>query len=649
MTLRSRLALAFLLVVMLPLVVGTVLLHRGVPAAVQDRQARGLVSAAQLVGRLVQSTCGQASAAAGAAARAATPGATPAQVQAVADQLVRDGLADGVRLRDARGGVVASSGELPDVVADCTSPPLPAEPLLGARLGLRTAQGAPSGTVEVVLQLDRLLPALQEGSDGGDVAVLSPDGRTPLAATHRVPRTLALAALSDPGHAVTRDGAVAVASRTGPLPVVVAEPLADVPLLVPVALGVLLGAALLAALLAVQLARATTRPLEELGVAAGRIASGDLTTTIPVRGSDEVARLAEAFNGMALDLRTYVGALQAGRDELQAGLSRLGATLSGTHDLDRILAVVLETAMASTRARAGMVLLLSPGRDELVLAVARGLDLPPDLRLPVGSGVSGRVASSGEPLHGRTGDGPGRLRQGPGEPAARSVVSVPFTSGGTVLGVLDLYDRVDADEFDANDLASVRTFASQATVAVDNVLLHQDVQRMAVTDGLTGLGNFRHYTVTMTREAERAARFGRPLALLLLDLDRFKAVNDTHGHQRGDAVLVEVAARVRDEVRDVDTVARYGGEEIAVVLPETDREGACNAAARICEAVRRRPFGEPGEVPLTVTVSAGVAVFPEHGTTPASLLRAADTALYDAKGAGRDTWRLARPPVGGPH
>ncbi|MCW2607368.1 MAG: diguanylate cyclase with sensor, partial [Frankiales bacterium] len=426
-----------------------------------------------------------------------------------------------------------------------------------------------------------------------------------------------------------------------PLMVAVVEPLATVRGLLPTALAVLLAAALLATAIAVLLARATTRPLEELGAAAGRIAAGDLATSIPVRGSDEVALLATAFNEMTGDLRTYVTALEASRDELQAGLARLGATLSSTHDLDRILAVVLETAMASTRASGGMVMLLSPGRDELVLAVSRGVDVPDGLRLPVGTGVTGRVAASGEALRGRTGEEPGCLRQAPGEPAASSVVSVPFTSGGSVMGVLDLYDRVDADEFDANDLASVRTFASQATVAVDNVLLHQDVQRMAVTDGLTGLWNYRHFTMTMAREAERSTRFGRPLALLLLDLDKFKSVNDTHGHQRGDAVLVEIAARVRGEVRDVDTVARYGGEELVVVLPETDQAGAEQAAERICDAVRRRPFGEPGEVPLAVTVSIGVAVFPVHGASPATLLRAADAALYVAKDSGRDTWRVA--------
>jgi diguanylate cyclase (GGDEF)-like protein len=426
--------------------------------------------------------------------------------------------------------------------------------------------------------------------------------------------------------------------------VLVALPQARGPGIFAVTLAVLLGAILLATLIAWLLARATTRPLEELGEAAARIAAGDLDTTIDVRSRDEVGRLAQTFTAMTDDLRTYVRALEASRDELQAGLSRLGDTLSSTHDLDRILAVVLETAMASTRAQAGMVLMLVPGRDELVLEVGRGVadrGVPAELRLPVGEGVTGRVAQTGEVVMGSLGTGPGEHRAGAGEPTSGSVIAVPLKSSGRVIGVLDLFDRLDAERFDERDLATIRTFASQATVAIDNVLLHDEAQRLSITDGLTGLWNYRYFTMTIGKEIERSARFGRPLALLMLDIDLFKAVNDNYGHQRGDSVLVELAGRIRGQVRDVDTVARYGGEEVVVILPETDEAGAAQAAERICDAVRRRPFGEPGQPEVYVTVSIGAAVFPAHGGSSTTLLRRADEALYEAKDAGRDTWRMA--------
>ena len=127
----------------------------------------------------------------------------------------------------------------------------------------------------------------------------------------------------------------------------------------------------------------------------------------------------------------------------------------------------------------------------------------------------------------------------------------------------------------------------------------------------------------------------------MLDLDRFKDVNDTYGHQRGDEVLAEVAGRVLRKVRDVDTVSRYGGEEFVIILPETDEAGATKLADRICQAMRRKSFVSEGYPPLHLTLSIGVAVFPQHGASPGVLLRHADRALYNAKDGGRDTWRLA--------
>jgi diguanylate cyclase (GGDEF)-like protein len=258
--------------------------------------------------------------------------------------------------------------------------------------------------------------------------------------------------------------------------------------------------------------------------------------------------------------------------------------------------------------------------------------------------VLGLVAANGDPIRGRIGDGGGELRTAGEEPTGHAMLAVPLRASGRVTGVLGLYDKETsggAGSFDRGDLETIRTFASQATVAIDNVLLHQEAQRLSITDGLTGLWNYRYFTMTFAKEIERSSRFGRPLALLLLDLDKFKDVNDTYGHQRGDSVLIELATRVKAEIREVDTLARYGGEEFVLVLPETDAAGAAGAAQRICEVVRHRPFSNEGEEPLAITVSVGVSVFPAHGSSAATLMRNADTALYAAKDAGRDAWRMA--------
>jgi diguanylate cyclase (GGDEF)-like protein len=229
------------------------------------------------------------------------------------------------------------------------------------------------------------------------------------------------------------------------------------------------------------------------------------------------------------------------------------------------------------------------------------------------------------------------------EPTATDMIAVPLHSSGRIIGVLALYDR-SSSPFTTADLETIRTFAGQASVAVDNVLLHQEAQRLSVTDGLTGLSNYRAFQRQLAREVERATRFHRPLGLLLLDIDHFKTVNDTYGHQVGDEVLIELARRVQHEVRDVDSVGRYGGEELVVILPETDTDGAGLLAERICESVRRTPF-EAGSTSITVTVSIGAAALPDHGTTPADLIRAADEAMYAVKGSGRDAWRVAELPA----
>jgi two-component system cell cycle response regulator len=395
------------------------------------------------------------------------------------------------------------------------------------------------------------------------------------------------------------------------------------------------------------MARVTTRPLAELSEAALAVADGRLDTHIDVKSRDEVGKLALAFNTMTDELRTYIHALQDSRDELKRNLTRLGDTLSSTHDLKKMLAVILETAMVTIRAEAGALMLFSGSRDELYLKVGRGLDgrlSSASVRVSVGEGVAGRVAQTGEGVHGHVGpDGTDELKLAKSEPRADSVIAVPLKSQGRVIGVLNLYDRVDADEFDDNDLATIRSFANQATVAIDNVLLHQEAQRLSITDGLTGLWNYRYFQMNFDKEIERASRFQRPLALLIFDLDKFKQVNDVYGHQRGDSVLIELATRVKGAIREVDTLARYGGEEFVLILPETDLDGATLAAGKICEIVRQRSFGSANEVPIKVTVSVGIAVYPEHGRSGASLVGSADAALYAAKEAGRDGYWVATP------
>jgi diguanylate cyclase (GGDEF)-like protein len=391
---------------------------------------------------------------------------------------------------------------------------------------------------------------------------------------------------------------------------------------------VLLAAAATAAV-AWWLARGTTRPLVELAAAAGRVAAGDLSARVPVRTRDEVGRLAATFNRMTHEMQAYVTALTASRDQLRGQLGLLGDTLSSTHDLARILDVILQTARAATCAEAGVVLL-----------VEDGTLVGPGIRIPLGSGLLGTVGGTGVARRGRLDrDGPALH---PAEPRCHTYMAVPFSVPDSVTGVLALYDRVGGDEFDDTDLVTLHSFANRAAIAVDNVRVHEEAQRLSHTDALTGLFNYRTLKDSLRREVERAARFGHPLCVLALDLDRFKDVNDTYGHAAGDVVLVEFARRMRSVIREVDLAFRRGGEEFVVLLPETDALGGSVAAQRLGAAIRDAAVVVPDKARIPVTVSIGVAVYPEHGATGPAVLEVADDALYGAKAAGRDTYQLAK-------
>jgi diguanylate cyclase (GGDEF)-like protein len=203
--------------------------------------------------------------------------------------------------------------------------------------------------------------------------------------------------------------------------------------------------------------------------------------------------------------------------------------------------------------------------------------------------------------------------------------------------VLALYGRSIPDPFESEDLETLGSFAGQASVAIENVLLHQEAQRLSITDGLTGVWNRRYLQLTLAKEIERAQRFERPLSVLMVDIDHFKRVNDLHGHQLGDEVLIEVTRRIMSTVRSqIDSLARYGGEEFVVVLPETGPEGAQVVADKILEVIRHGRFAGDDGPALSLTVSVGIATYEEGGTTADQLIRAADLAMYRAKQAGRD-------------
>ena len=425
-------------------------------------------------------------------------------------------------------------------------------------------------------------------------------------------------------------------------------------------LGFLLLAIVGAALLGLAVTRAIARPLRELAAGADAIAAGVYEQHFDVRSADEVGQLARAFNEMTSRLGEHLAELQESREELKRSLTRFGETLRSTHDLNKILQVVLDTSVDALRASGGVLMVVSPetpdgpGRPgqngasawgrEMMVAASRGVDAS-GLKIRSGEGIAGAVAVSGEPV--RVPDGVGGEQAklpdaSPAEPPFKTAIWVPVFAQGRIFAVLALFDREDDEVFSPRDLDTVLSLADQAGVAIDNVVLHQEAQRLAITDGMTGIWNHRYFQLRFDQEMDRSARFRRPFCLLLFDIDDFKVVNDTYGHLVGNVVLIDLSRRVKAEIRDIDVLARYGGEEFVLILPETDADGGYRAAEKIRRRVADSPFGRERDIP--VTISIGVACFPRAGTDQTALMRAADVALYQAKSRGKNTSVVFEPP-----
>lgn len=408
-------------------------------------------------------------------------------------------------------------------------------------------------------------------------------------------------------------------------------------------LGVLLLALVVTALLAYVLARSITQPLADLAAAAEAVSEGRYDHSIPLRSRDEVGQLAVAFNDMTRRLRSTITELSSSRDQLQRAVERVGETLRSTHDMRQILEAILNTAADAVQAEAAMMWRLNRPRDELHPIIARGVDLGHYGRVKVGTGIVGHVAERGTSILRPLETGP---KPSSDEPSFPVTIAIPVYSQSRIIGVIALYRGDAARPFTYEELDTVLLLSEQGGVAIENVQLHEEAQRLSITDGLTGVWNRRYFQMQFRQVLATAIRFRRTFSVLMLDLDNFKVVNDTYGHQRGDAILVEFAQRVSKTLREVDTFARYGGEEFICLLSETDVHGALITAEKILDTIRAESFGGVGEDSVRLTVSIGAACYPDHGDSYNDLVEAADQALYRAKQEGRDRVRVAerRPP-----
>jgi diguanylate cyclase (GGDEF)-like protein len=388
------------------------------------------------------------------------------------------------------------------------------------------------------------------------------------------------------------------------------------------AAGILAGFFVLAFTFALLVSRSLQRQIDSFLQAARRLGSGDFTVEVPTSGHDEFAALGEEFNKMSRQLEEHMEELNQERGRLQDAMRRIGETFAANLDREGLLEIVVKTAVDGVGADAGRASVRpnasAPLEQVALTGTVDGLE-------EAVRAAEAKVLETGEPCE-ATVDGVGAL-------------SHPMRRGddahARVSGVVSVARRDRA--FSDAERELFHYLAEQAAVSIENVGLHETVERQAVTDELTGLFNRRRFQEAMATEVERSKRFGQPVGLVLLDLDDFKAVNDTYGHQQGDLVLREVARVLRETSREIDEPARYGGEELAVVLPGTDLEGAYNLAERVRAGIEELALPLlDGDGVLRVTASFGVATLPGSADGMRDLVAAADEALYRAKRAGKN-------------
>lgn len=286
----------------------------------------------------------------------------------------------------------------------------------------------------------------------------------------------------------------------------------------------------------------------------------------------------------------------------------------------------------------GWILALAvPGQPTLTVerVSGRGLGGLRRRTVAIGDGLIGRAAErrlvlqSGDPGAGENAGLPAGAR-------ARSAVAVPLLCRGRLVGVATLIDRRGRRRFSADEARLAELLLEPAAAALDAALLVRRSEELSVTDDLTRLYNSRYLNAALRREVERSRRYRTSLSIIFLDLDGFKLVNDRHGHMWGSRTLVEVGAVVRETVRTIDVVARFGGDEFTVILPQTDRQGARVIAERLRERIGEARYLKAYGIDVHVTASLGIATYPEDGRTGEDLLACADRAMYRAKEAGKD-------------
>jgi diguanylate cyclase (GGDEF)-like protein len=388
-----------------------------------------------------------------------------------------------------------------------------------------------------------------------------------------------------------------------------------------------------------RLRSAVVEPIDDLVTTMRRVGAGDLTARPTSSGPPELREVATELARMTDTLAEERFRIVSMEADARSQASRLGLIvsvgreISGSLSLRYVADAVTKAALIIGGFDLARMWLIDDGRRELTVVHDSGDHVGPTAEretVQLGEGLVGRAGQFGRTLSTQS---LGGLATEYSLEMAVAAIALPMIVGARIVGVLELTSK-QAIQLDASKLDVVHSLTGQAASAVEAARFHERADELSHTDVLTRLPNRRRLEVDLDAEVARSTRYHRPVAFIMLDVDHFKVVNDTHGHQAGDEILSEFQSAFKASLRETDTAYRYGGEEFCVILRETDGDAAAVVAERLRGVIAQR-FAGVGGSPM-VTASLGIASIPADAVDGASLVAAADKAMYQAKAAGRN-------------